>query len=102
MKFKSNKITQYLYERKSTDGQEYILNHGFDSSGLHKRVKGFLKKKKLCGLKEPFSVLQEYHLVFLLHVYNVAIYDLKGNFVKKFRLHKNKTYESNSKTPLYL
>lgn len=45
MKFKSNKITQYLYERKSTDGQEYILNHGFDSSGLHKRVKGFLKKK---------------------------------------------------------
>lgn len=44
MKFKSNKITQYLYERKSTDGQEYILNHGFDSSGLHKRVKGFLKK----------------------------------------------------------
>lgn len=46
MKFKSNKITQYLYERKSTDGQEYILNHGFDSSGLHKRVKGFLKKKQ--------------------------------------------------------
>lgn len=82
MKFKSNKIAQYLYERKSTDGQQYILNHEFYSSGSHKRVKGLLKKKIHWGLKEPFFVFQEYHLVFLSHVHTVVIYDLKGSLSK--------------------
>lgn len=102
MKFKSNKIAQYLYERKSTDGQQYILNHEFYSSGSHKRVKGLLKKKNTLRAERAFLRFPRIPLSFSIIRAYCSYLRLKGELVKKFRLHKNKTYESNSKTPLYL